>query len=125
MRTRFVALIFGMMLLGACVTRGKDFPSEVAWIKMNSTKQQDVSQLLGQPYQVGNASGTSTWTYGYYKFRLIGDSNTKELKFWWNPDKTVKYYSFSSSFPMDKGKATAKPDAATPPPANYQEYPIN
>ncbi len=118
-----VILGAGVLLLGACATRGKDFPSNLTWIKTNTTTQKDVSQLLGQPYQVGNSAGTGTWTYGYYKFRLIGASNTKELKFWWNPDQTVKYYSFSSSFPADKNKAVAPPD--TPPPQNFQEYPIN
>jgi outer membrane protein assembly factor BamE (lipoprotein component of BamABCDE complex) len=84
-----------------CVTQGKYFPSETEWVKANQTQQKDVRQLLGDPHFVGSSGGTPTWTYGYYKYRLVGQSSTKELKLYWNPDNTVRNYSFTSSFPED------------------------
>ena len=50
---------------------------------------------------VGNSGGTPTWTYGYYRYKLVGVSSTKELKLYWNPDQTVRNFSFNSSFPED------------------------
>ena len=85
-------------LLG-CVTQGKDFESNTEWIKPNQTRQADVKLMLKEPYSVGSSTGTQTWTYGYYKYRLFGKSRTKELKFYWKADQTVDHYSFNSSFP--------------------------
>jgi len=83
---------------------GEDFSSDLSWIKPNVTNQKDIQALLGTPYKVGSASGTPTWTYGFYRFSLVGESHTKELKFYWTPEKKVADYSFSSSFPADRNK---------------------
>lgn len=96
-----LALVAAAVMTG-CVTQGKDFSSDLSWIKVNETTQSDVSSLLGTPHQVGNVGGTPTWTYSYYKLKMFGDSHTKDLKFYWTPDKKVKDFSFSSSFPTDK-----------------------
>ena len=98
------ALVITAAMTG-CVTVGKDFKSDMTWIKEGHTKQADVSMILGEPRSVGNASGAPTWTYGYYKYKLFGDSCTKELKFYWKKDGTVDQYSFSSSFPDDINRA--------------------
>lgn len=89
-----------------CVTEGKDFKSDVNWIKDGSTKRDDVKMVLGEPHSVGNSGGKTTWTYGFYRYKLIGKSLQKELKFYWNPDGTVSSFSFNSSFPEDTGKTT-------------------
>lgn len=85
----------------ACVTRGRDFSSDLAWVKKGQTTQSDVTRLLGTPTAVGNTGGVSTWTYGFYDYRLFGDSDTKELKLYWNGDK-VQDWSFNSSFQQDR-----------------------
>ncbi len=97
-------ILAGSAALTGCVTRGEDFSSDLSWIKPNVTTQKDIQALLGTPYKVGSASGTPTWTYGFYRFSLVGESHTKELKFYWNPEKKVVDYSFSSSFPADRNK---------------------
>ena len=97
----FVATVFAATIGSGCVTQGKYFPSETEWVKASQTQQKDVRQLLGDPHFVGSSGGTPTWTYGYYKYRLIGQSSTKELKLYWNPDNTIRNYSFTSSFPED------------------------
>ncbi len=88
-----------------CVTEGKDFKSDVTWIKDGQTKNSDVKMVLGAPHSVGNSGGKETWTYGFYRYKLIGKSLQKELKFYWNPDGSVSSFSFNSSFPEDTGKS--------------------
>jgi len=85
----------------ACVTRGRDFSSDLSWVKKGQTSQVDVTRLLGEPTSIGNTGGVPVWTYGYYDYRLFGDSDTKEIKFYWNGDK-IQDYSFNSSFPQDR-----------------------
>ncbi len=107
------ALVIGLSTaaLTGCVTNGSDFRSDVTWIKESQTQKKDVQMLLGEPYSTGNASGKSTWTYGYYRYKLIGKSLQKELKLYWNEDGTVNSFSFNSSFPEDTG---LKPSTGQP-----------
>ncbi len=108
-----LAMAAGLLgCLSGCVTEGRDFRSDISWIQPNKTSMQDVKLLLRDPYSVGNSSGKPTWTYGYYKYRLVGASHQKELKFYWNPDGTVGNYSFTSSFPDD----TTRGHVGTPAP---------
>lgn len=103
--------------LAGCFSTGKDFVSETSWIKDNTTRQDDVRRLMGDPFSVGSSSGVPTWTYGYYRYELFGGTFTKELKFYWNKDYTVQNYSFTSSFPEDvkaQSRAEMMREAATP-----------
>lgn len=106
MPTRIAAAVVLGLSLTACVTNGTDFPSDVKWIQDNKTKQTDVRGILGEPFAVGSSDGKPTWTYGYYRYKLIGKSSQKELKFYWNPNGTVNSFSFNSSFPEDTGSTT-------------------
>lgn len=99
-------LVGALGLAAGCVTEGKDFKSDVTWIKDGQTKNNDVKMVLGAPHSVGNSGGKETWTYGFYRYKLIGKSLQKELKFYWNPDGTVSSFSFNSSFPEDTGRST-------------------
>ena len=99
-----IGAVVVVLALTACVTNGGQFSSNVDWIKENVTDKERVRNLLGAPYSVGNSSGKATWTYGYYRYKLIGKSYQKELKFYWNPDGSVNSYSFNSSFPDDTGQ---------------------
>lgn len=99
------ALVFGFAcFLTSCVTRGLNFSSDYSWLKKGTTTKEDVFKVLGEPYLTGNTGGKQTWTYGFYKMRLFGASNTKELKIYWEDGK-LDTYSFNSSFPEDKRKA--------------------
>ena len=115
-RTAYVALALAALgaVLGGCVTNGRDFKSDTQWIKESKTKKADVQMVLGEPYSVGNSAGRPTWTYGYYHYQLVGKSQQKELKLYWNDDGTVNTFSFNSSFPEDTSGATP---AATRAPA--------
>ena len=114
MKFKIIAgLLASSGLMSSCITNGDYFKSETAWIRENSTKKADVQMILGTPYAVGNSQGKPTWTYGYYRYKLFGKSIQKELKLYWNPDDTVSYFSFTSSFPEDTGIAerNAPPDS--------------
>ncbi len=104
-RSYRVALVLSMLSVAGCVTDGRDFNSDVTWIKEGKTTKQDVQLMLREPYSVGNSSGRPTWTYGFYRYKLIGKSQLKELKIYWNPTGTIDSFSFSSSFPDDIGAA--------------------
>ncbi|MBC7531934.1 MAG: hypothetical protein H7318_10180 [Oligoflexus sp.] len=99
------------MIQVGCVTRGQDFSSDINWVQKSKTTQPEVEKYLGAPTSVGNSGGVPTWTYGYYDYRLFGDSKTKELKFYWGPDSKVQDFSFNSSFPEDRRRLILKPIA--------------
>ena len=46
--------------------------------------------------------GKITWTYGYYRYRVFGETRTKDLIIYYNPDGTVSSYTFNTSFPEEK-----------------------
>jgi hypothetical protein len=109
---RFLKPVYLMTLFlvaSSCVTQGRDFYSQLDWIKKGKTRQTDVKLLLGDPQFVGSSDGTPAWTYGYYKYRLFSPSYTKEVKFYWNADATVQTWSFNSSFPDDIKGVSALP----------------
>jgi outer membrane protein assembly factor BamE (lipoprotein component of BamABCDE complex) len=114
MKRQILGTAITVAALSGCVTVGKDFKSDVSWIKEGHTKQSDVSLVLGDPRSVGNSSGTPTWTYGYYQYRMLGDSASKELKFYWKKDGTVDQFSFNSSFADDISKAGLQPTRTSP-----------
>ena len=91
------------VVISGCATVGRDFSSELGWLKKDVTTQKNVVMVLGKPYAVGSATGSPTWTYGYYAYKLFGDSHHKELKLFWTKGKLVREFSFSSSFPADVG----------------------
>ncbi len=106
---------------GACVTKGRNFPADLSWIKKEKTHQREVLMMLGTPFMVGNSSGVQTWSYGLYHYRIVGRSYVRELKFFWNDDKTVREYSFQSSFPDDLERAGLRKKRAVPPRQSYQQ----
>ena len=112
-----------LLAVSACVTKGRNFHADLSWIKKAETNQQDVLMVLGTPFMVGNSSGVQTWSYGLYHYRIVGRSYVKELKFFWNDDKTVREYSFQSSFPDDLERAGLRKRRAVRHPKKSQQSP--
>ena len=102
---RYLSFVLIGLIVTGCVSTGANFPSRTDWIEKNKTKVDDVELVLGKPFAVGDSGGTKTWTYGFYRFVFPNRSYHKELKLYWNQDRTVKHYSFNSSFPTDISKA--------------------
>ncbi len=91
-------------LLVGCATVGHNFDStSLNWLHAGTTKAQ-IEEKLGDPLRVGSDAGVPTWTYGYYEYRLFGDSNNKDLIIHFMPDGTVKSYTLSTTFPEEKKK---------------------
>ena len=97
------ALLLAPLLLTGCVTLGRDFDATgLQWLKPGQTHKQEVLEKLGTPFRIGVDAGDPTWSYGYYHYALIGDSDTKDLVIRWNPDGSVKSLTLNTTFPEEK-----------------------
>ena len=86
----------------ACMTVGEDFAvGRVSHIQIGKTTQQEVRQMLGEPWRTGLEDGEKTWTYGYYKYNLLGASQTRDLVVRFNEKGVVRSYTFNSTYPED------------------------
>ncbi len=88
-----------LVLSAGCATVGKNFDAtKLSWIKEGATTKADVLDRMGPPWRIGADAGDPTWTYGYYQYRVFGDSNSKDLVIHFRPDGTVKSYTMNTSF---------------------------
>jgi outer membrane protein assembly factor BamE (lipoprotein component of BamABCDE complex) len=96
-----IVIMFLSVVITSCFSIGKDFPSQTQWMKKNETIREDVKNLLGEPYSIGNSGGVQVWSYVYHNYSLWNKNNYKELKIYWNINDTVKHFYFNSSFSHD------------------------
>jgi len=98
-----IAAALAALALAGCATIGRDFDStSLSWLKAGETTRTDIQGKIGDPFRVGSDSGDPTWTYGYYKYKLIGESVTKDLVIRFGADGKVKSYTLNTSFPEEK-----------------------
>ena len=90
------------LLTSSCFTVGDQFPSAVSWIKPHETTRAEIEKAFGPPFRTGYDSGLMTYSYGYYKYSALSDSQTKDLTVRFNDKNIVESYTFSSSFPEDQ-----------------------
>lgn len=84
--------------LGGCVTLGKPFnAAQVPSITIGKTTRDDISKTFGQPFRTGIESGDETWTFVNYHFSVFGAQTAKDLYVRFNPNGTVKSYSYNSN----------------------------
>jgi len=96
-------LALATLLLG-CAHVGTDFDAtSLGWLQEGVTKQ-EIQQKLGTPLRVGYDAGLPTWTYGYYAYKLFGDSDNKDLILRFSPDGTLKSWTFATTFAEEKKK---------------------
>jgi len=99
----YLILAAALLYTGGCITVGRDFNSaDMSWLRNNRTGKQEVYRMLGEPFRTGVDQGKITWTYGYYRYRALGETHTKDLVIYYNPDGTVSTYTFNTSFPEEK-----------------------
>jgi len=80
---------------------GRTFPShDQAQITVNATDKAALVRMFGEPYQVGLDSGDQTWRW-FYAEHGVGGEASKDFTVRFNPNGTVKSYSFTSNFPDD------------------------
>ena len=69
-----------MVALCGCATVGAEFPvAPVDEIVIGQTTQSDIQRMFGNPWRIGVDDGDTTWTYGYYKYKLFGRAKTRDL----------------------------------------------
>ena len=104
--------------LAGCATIGHDFSvADLGWIKPGETAKPDIMSKLGDPFRVGSDAGDPTWTYGFYKYRLIGSSDAKDLIIRFDAAGRVRSYTLNTTFQEEK----AQLDPAVKPPAGSRE----
>lgn len=104
-RTRILrlAVVFAAVaaVAGGCATVGHEFPSSgVSEIRMGQTTQQQVKALFGDPWRTGVEDGRPTWTYGRYRYKLFGETQTKDLIVRFDEQSRVHSYTFSTTEPQ-------------------------
>ena len=105
MRRHRVLLALAVLATAACALHpGRMFPSpEPAQITVNATDKAALVRMFGEPYQVGLDSGDPTWRW-FYAAHDAGGEVSKDFSVRFNPNGTVKSYSFASNFPDDMKK---------------------
>lgn len=102
-----VLWLVALSLLSGCISIkfGREFPSpEARMIVLGKTDKAYLERLFGEPYQVGLDSGDQTWRWFFAEGGLGGEQISKDLTVRFNPNGTVKSYSFMSNFPQDMTK---------------------
>ncbi len=98
-----VPCLLALTVLSGCISIkfGREFPSpDPKMIVAGKTDKTSLQRMFGDPYQVGLDSGDQTWRW-FYGQRESGAEISKDLSIRFNPDGTVKSYSFSSNFAED------------------------
>ena len=115
--TRFArAVALAALAAGAgCLTVGREFDAAaVPRLQVGVTTRADVQRLLGDPWRTGLEDGRATWTFGEYRYRLLGESDTRDLVVRFAPDGVISSYSFSSTLPEDRVLVPAPPPPQEP-----------
>jgi outer membrane protein assembly factor BamE (lipoprotein component of BamABCDE complex) len=98
----FFYLLLGIIMftLCSCATVGKDFSGDsVSQIRIGKTTKADVRVIFGNPWRTGLEDGKETWTYGHYRYQLIGQDSTKDLVIRFDDTGVVTSYSFNKTAP--------------------------
>lgn len=94
------AVLLACALGAACVTVGRDFPTEpVRRIVMGSTSREQLLATFGEPYQRGLENGKETWTWYRVRYRGPRSVRSRELHVVFDDAGVVESYSFSSNEP--------------------------
>lgn len=91
-----------LVLLGVvgCATVGREFPTErVIEIRIDQTTKSDLLAHFGRPYRRGIEDGDSTWTYVYYKLRLLGGQTRARDLYIRFTGQTVSSYTYNFDVP--------------------------
>ena len=91
----FAILLFS---IASCATVGREFPVDaVNKIRLGQTSKEEINKILGPPWRIGLEDGNRIWTYGYYKYRLLGETTTRDLVIRFDSNGIVSSYTFNTS----------------------------
>lgn len=100
---RYIALGAILSGLSGCATAGRQFEfSGPESITPGKTTKAEILSQYGEPFRVGYDNGTLKWTYGYYKYRVFGQTDTKDLVVSFDRSGSVKDYTYSTSLEEEK-----------------------
>lgn len=97
------ALVVAVCVLAtaSCMTVGREFPTaEVGQLQIGKTTRDEVHRLFGEPWRTGLEDGRRTWTYGHYKYKLFGETETRDLVIRFDPKGIVVSYTFNAAPPL-------------------------
>ena len=99
--SRALALGVCALALSACLTVGREFPTDdVAQIQIGQTTRDDVHRMFGEPWRTGLEDGRRTWTYGHYRYKLFGTTETRDLVVRFDAKGTVVSFTFNAAPPL-------------------------
>ena len=91
-----------VLLLAGCLTVGRDFPADrVGEIEIGHTTRDEIHRMFGEPWRTGLEDGRRTWTYGRYRYKLFGTTETRDLVVRFDALGVVASYTFNSAPPLE------------------------
>ena len=100
MRSRVFAAVVALAAGTApgCVSVGSDFPSApIAELAVGRTTQAEVRREFGAPWRTGLEDGQRTWTYGHYRYSLIGGERARDLVLKWDARGVLTSYTYATT----------------------------
>ncbi len=98
---RSSALAVCVLALSACLTVGREFPTEdIGKLQIGQTTRDEVHRMFGEPWRTGLEDGRRTWTYGHYRYKLIGTTETRDLVIRFDAKGLVVSYTFNEAPPL-------------------------
>ena len=93
-----LVIVILLITIASCATVGRKFPVEaINNIQLEETTKEDINKIFGSPWRIGLEDGKRTWTYGYYKYRLFGESTTRDLVIKFDSNGVVSSYIFNTT----------------------------
>lgn len=99
---RVTACLVVSLALAGCLTVGREFPTDrVGQISIGHTTRDEVHRMFGEPWRTGLEDGRRTWTYGHYRYKLFGTTETRDLVIRFDPNGVVASYTFNAAPPLE------------------------
>lgn len=91
-------IVIGLLMFAGCASVGHEFNAQqVHMIRLGETTQNEIVSMFGQPWRKGIENGVTIWTYGHYTYRVIGETDTKDLVIKFNKEGKVSSYTFNTT----------------------------
>jgi hypothetical protein len=100
-RSGSAALVLAALPLSACLSVGRHFPHDgvPGALRIGETTQQQVHDRFGEPWRTGWEDGQRTWTYGHYRYALLGPARTRDLVLRFDAQGVLRSYTYNTTEP--------------------------
>ncbi len=95
----FLLSLTGIIFAGCSpISVGREFPAEeVSSILIGKTTREEIRERFGEPWRTGVEDGMTTWTFGYYFYKLSGEGHARDLVVKFDQSLIVRSYSFNTT----------------------------